>query len=330
MKSPSAWARDASLARGVLSAKLLRRRRPLALSWEVTSRCNAACCYCAFRDAAPDELSTAEALRLIDEMHACGTRLLALTGGEPLTRGDLPCLVAALSGHGIELSLNSNGVLVPRREDVVRAMARVQISLDGPEAVHDRVRGSGSWRRAVDAIDACERWGVSVSVQAVLTRTNLPHVHDLMSWCVTRGLRLQVQPASALVLESDAPNAEAPEPRALDRALRTLSGSPQALLNSSAVLAHMRKWPAATPMRCASGEITARIDSVGTLRLCGRPPAAAPAPSCRALGLAEAYRRLRAPACDQCWCAPRVQVNLAYQGRGLVSLAHSRGAGYRR
>ena len=70
---------------------------PYIISWNLTSRCNLRCKHC-YIDASkpmPGELSTAEALRVLDEIAEVNSEtLLILTGGEPLMRPDLEKLVA--------------------------------------------------------------------------------------------------------------------------------------------------------------------------------------------------------------------------------------------
>ncbi len=60
----------------------------LIIAWETTSACNLRCAsYCrasATAKAAPDELSTEEALAFIDEI-AAHKPMLILSGGEPLS-----------------------------------------------------------------------------------------------------------------------------------------------------------------------------------------------------------------------------------------------------
>ena len=320
--------RQLELAVDVAAAKVLGRHRPLSIGWEVTTLCNAACVYCAFRDASDGELSTDEALVLVREMHECGTRMVSLSGGEPLTRKDLSAIVGALRERDIAVSINTNGFLVPRHEELIRSVQRVKISIDGPEPIHDRVRGAGTWKKAVRGIERCLGWSVPVAAEAVLGKTNLPYLADLVDWCASMRLPLQVQPADPFVLNGDQPNPEAPEPEPLHEAIRRLiDDRPPGLLNSVEGLHHLLRYPKPTAMKCASGQITARVGATGVLRLCGVPPASAPAPSWREHGLREAFRRLHAVPCDRCWCAPRIDVNLGYQGRNLLSIARGRVTG---
>ncbi len=321
--------RKAALAADVAAAKAFGQHRPLSLGWEITAACNAACVYCHFREPSAGELTTDEALRLVAEMAALGTRMVSISGGEPLLRGDLATVVDGLVDRGIAVSLNTNGFLVHRNEHVVRRAHRVKISIDGPEPIHDAVRGSGTFRRAVRAVELCQAWGVPVTVETVIGKTNLPHVEELLEWCGERRLRVQLQPARAAIFHGGEPNPERPDAVALGQLLERLATGKHhsLLLNTPQGLRHIARFPTPTPMACASGQITARITSTGIFKLCGEPPAHAPEASWRELGLQEAFRRLRPVACDACWCAPRVDVNLAYQGRNLLSFARGRAAG---
>src|SRR5690606_7990490 len=69
-----------------------RSARPPVIIWNLLRRCNLTCkhCYATSADSPfRDELDTNEALRVIDDLHAAGVRVLILSGGEPLLRPDL-------------------------------------------------------------------------------------------------------------------------------------------------------------------------------------------------------------------------------------------------
>ena len=78
---------------------------PICLTWELTYGCNQACVHCLTssgrRD--PDELSTAEAERVIDELAAMQVFYVNIGGGEPLVRRDFFDLLvlAVASGVGV-------------------------------------------------------------------------------------------------------------------------------------------------------------------------------------------------------------------------------------
>src|SRR5690348_15897459 len=72
-------------------------RSPFTLAWEITRACALSCIHCRaeaipWRD--PDELSTEEGFRLIDQVVEVGKPILVITGGDPLMRDDVYDLVA--------------------------------------------------------------------------------------------------------------------------------------------------------------------------------------------------------------------------------------------
>lgn len=170
--------------------------RPRIVSWNITAACNLRCPHC-YLDAgrrAPDELSTEEALHLIDGMAQAGTELLILTGGEPLLRADLPLLATRAAGHGIAVVLGTNGTLLTRqRARVLKAsgVAAAGISIDALDPVrHDAFRGvSGAWERAVQGIEACRTEGLEVLVHTTALKMNRQDIPALVRFAHEHGAR---------------------------------------------------------------------------------------------------------------------------------------------
>ena len=117
------------------------------LAWEVTRRCNLACLHC--RAAAgsgpyPDELTTAEGKKLLDDLATMGQVVVILTGGEPLLREDIFDLAAYGNDLGHRMVMAVNGTLLTpaiaaRLKDA--GIQRLSISIDGATAEsHDRLR----------------------------------------------------------------------------------------------------------------------------------------------------------------------------------------------
>lgn len=105
----------------------------------VTDRCDLRCSYCMPPDfkgyeAHPDWLSFDEIERVVAAFARLGTSRVRLTGGEPLTRRQLPLLAARLSAlPGVrDLSLSTNGTRLARHAAALKAagIARVNVSLD--------------------------------------------------------------------------------------------------------------------------------------------------------------------------------------------------------
>jgi len=120
--------------RCVVEARL-GRKRPIYAHYGVTHRCNMRCRMCVvWKSANRDgELSVEQAGELARNLWSAGVRAVAIGGGEPFVRTDLPELVAAFSGAGMEVRVLTNGIGITedRAAAVVAAGLRhVSISLD--------------------------------------------------------------------------------------------------------------------------------------------------------------------------------------------------------
>jgi MoaA/NifB/PqqE/SkfB family radical SAM enzyme len=143
-------------------------RYPLACQWEITCRCNLRCvmCYtdCFNRpEQVRNELTTAEILRIMDELAEAGCLELALTGGEPLARSDFFDIYEHARTGGFLVTLLTNGTLITEEiADRLSALPphRIEISLHGvTERTFDLVtQGRGSFQRCMAAIELlCDR-----------------------------------------------------------------------------------------------------------------------------------------------------------------------------
>src|SRR5215207_873879 len=172
---------------------------PICLTWELTYACNLSCVHCLSssgrRD--PRELSTAEAMAVVDELERMQVFYVNIGGGEPTVRPDFWELVDYATAHRVGVKFSTNGV---RITDVAAAKLAasdyvdVQISLDGATAeVNDSVRGPGSYataRGAMDRLAAAGFRGFKVSV--VCTRSNLDQLNKFKRMTDSYGAQLRL------------------------------------------------------------------------------------------------------------------------------------------
>ncbi len=156
------------------------------VAWNVTRRCNLHCAHCytdSFDREYEGELSTEEARAVIDDLAGFGVPVVLFSGGEPLLRRDLFELIGHAQSSGIRTVLSSNGTLIT--VDVARRLSQiglpyVGISMDGPEAVHDRFRGKkGAFQETLGAIRRCRDAGLRVGLRVTLTEYSYPFLDDL-------------------------------------------------------------------------------------------------------------------------------------------------------
>ncbi len=164
-------------------------KKPIVV-WNSTKACNLRCIHCYYTARAqpdPDELTTAEARTMIDDLAAFGVPVLLFSGGEPLLRQDLFGLGAYAVERGLRTVISTNGTLISR-EAAARiseaGFSYVGISLDGIGKTNDRFRGApGAFDAALDGIRACTEAGVRTGLRLTLNRHNyedLDAIFDLL------------------------------------------------------------------------------------------------------------------------------------------------------
>jgi mycofactocin radical SAM maturase len=158
---------------------------PICLTWEVTYGCNLRCVHCLSSSghARADELTTAEAKRMIDEWADMKVFYINVGGGEPMSRPDFVELMDYCLSRGIGVKFSTNGTLIDdAAADWIAGSdyLDVQISLDGatPET-NDPVRGNGSYLRARRAMQKLADRGFDLKINMVVTRQNF-HQLDAM------------------------------------------------------------------------------------------------------------------------------------------------------
>ena len=154
-------AKSLLFAKSILGANLSRPRSPFKLSFAITYACNMRCKMCNIwkKERSREELD----LKRIEEFFRRLKNVfwLGITGGEPFLRPD----VADIARLAVErcrrldtLHFATNAQLGTRILETVAGLKRIKrpprlvftISLDGPRALHDSIRGApGSWDRAV-------------------------------------------------------------------------------------------------------------------------------------------------------------------------------------
>ncbi len=299
---------------------MFKKPVPVAVGFELTHLCNLACAYCDRHTPLPREMSLPEIIAALDGLRAIGMQEISLDGGEPLAHRHVGDVVDWLRAHRIVVRMNTNGILVRRRAAVVKQLSKVKISLDGPAALHDSVRGARAFERALDGAAAARELGVPVELTCVVGRHNAHAIDEIVAIAAWQNLPIifqpardslfvgQIGPGSAFRLEGDAIAAAF---ACVEEHKRR--GAP--VLNGWASLRHFRGFPDDTDIPCAAGHINATLDPEGILYHCGQFGRRSGGHSVVELGAAEAFRRLTRTGCSQCWCARVVEENYAWGGR---------------
>lgn len=163
---------------------------PRLVFWETTAGCNLRCIHCRRVTIAdqltPQDLDTAHAFRLIDQIAEVGRPVFVLSGGEPLFRPDIYDIARYASDAGLPVALATNGTLIDD-EVALRikesGVKRISISFDGIDAAtHDVFRGlPGSFDAAIAGFRALRNVGLPVQINTTVANHNKEQLDGMVA-----------------------------------------------------------------------------------------------------------------------------------------------------
>jgi hypothetical protein len=157
-----------------LADRAMKECIPLSALFELTGRCNLDCCHCYLDIAHPPwEMTTEQAIGVVDQLVDAGTFFLTLTGGELFLRKDALVVAAHARRRGLALRLFTNATRIT--EELAQEIARikplaVEVSVyASSSAVHNAVtKRPKAFRRTLRGIVLLKRAGVNVGIKSPL------------------------------------------------------------------------------------------------------------------------------------------------------------------
>ena len=173
----------------------------IIVGWSLTKMCNLACIHC-YNDSGKrkhDELTTEEALKVVDKLANTNVKAVNFGGGECALRPDFLEICRALVERDIKISYTTNGTTLEYIESELDLFHDIGVSLDFADAKnHDLFRGrEGTFDKAVESIDKLVEAGVETEIVTCLTKLNsteeelsrlhgLAKEHNVGSWRLNR------------------------------------------------------------------------------------------------------------------------------------------------
>jgi radical SAM protein with 4Fe4S-binding SPASM domain len=143
----------------------------ISLGLGLTNECNLQCPFC-YRDPTRADRLSFEQVKTV--MECLPVRSVNLGTGENGMHPDFDAILAYLRTRPVQLTITSNGHSAAVLEDGdLRAFHDVEFSLDYPtQAEQDSQRGPGNWELIQQQAERCVRLGVSVTIVAVMMKSN--------------------------------------------------------------------------------------------------------------------------------------------------------------
>ena len=168
---------------------------PFLIVWDVTYACNLKCkhCYASAGKPLVDELTTEEALKVVDILSEAGVVAIAFSGGEPLMRKDLYELIDRAKEYEMQVSIATNGTLLTRdraRELKKHKVDFIQVSLDGTKEIHEKFRGvPGIYGKTIEGIKNSVDVGITTCISMTATKLNYRYVPAVMDLAEKLGVQ---------------------------------------------------------------------------------------------------------------------------------------------
>lgn len=138
------------------SAEILQGQKPtpcspIGIGWIIIGGCNLKCihCYGNIEQLPNIVLSTTDCLFIADKIIEANIMRVTISGGEPMLRDDIFCIIQKFYDNNISIILGTNGTFI-QKENVcnLQMCTRVEISLDAnTHDLNNRIRPSSGPRQ---------------------------------------------------------------------------------------------------------------------------------------------------------------------------------------
>lgn len=115
-----------------------------------------------------------------------------VTGGEPFLRKDIFQILEEISLQGFQIYLLTNGVLI--NGEIGKKLSAigvkdVQVSLEGPEEIHEMIRGKGNFSLALKGVETLINGGITVTLNLTLSTLNAHYFKDMVALASSVGVQ---------------------------------------------------------------------------------------------------------------------------------------------
>jgi radical SAM protein with 4Fe4S-binding SPASM domain len=172
------------------------------IQWHLTEKCNLECTHCYQSDEISDELSLDEIRDAIQEIsdtlknwkesyNLKFSPSVNITGGEPVARADLFEILDEFNNIGFDTFVLTNGILINKQKAkqlFKSGVKGVQVSIEGPEDIHDSIRGRNSFSSSLRGVRNLVEAGLQVTLNVTLSKINANYLIDTIKIASDHGV----------------------------------------------------------------------------------------------------------------------------------------------
>jgi len=173
------------------------------VQWHLTERCNLRCKHCYQTGSKGHEMSLSEVREVVGEVSdmlveweekygIVFSPSFNITGGEPFLRHDIFRVLEEIRSRGFDVYLLSNGILIDKERAKMLSdlgVRGVQVSIEGPEEIHEMIRGKGSFSSAMRGVQHLLDAGVIVTFNVTLSDLNADYFMEMVELSSSTGVQ---------------------------------------------------------------------------------------------------------------------------------------------
>ncbi len=167
------------------------------VTWRCTRRCVGNCLYCSYTPPVKPEdaeVNTKLGYKIVDEIYDFGSPWFGISGGEPLVRDDIFDIIEYAKRIGFEVSLITSGFAFDenRLTKLIKNEVHTAVSIDGTPESNDKIRGKGSYNKALYAIKKLSENGILDCIVTTMTKYNIKDMAHPTQLAAEYGARMVV------------------------------------------------------------------------------------------------------------------------------------------
>lgn len=153
---------------------------PEVIDWRITSKCNRKCSFCYGPETAEVDYCVIE--KIIDSISNIGTKVLGITGGEPLLKDNIELIFSFINSRNLKICLSTNADYYEKhRCSIIKNCTVLGLPIEGSTSeIHDAIRGKNSFDAIINAFeDSFNNSDILYRVGTVLTKLNFQDLQNI-------------------------------------------------------------------------------------------------------------------------------------------------------
>ena len=153
-------------------------KSPLSVGIEITNRCDLGCLFCYNESHNQIDMKITDFSKIISILKRIKVFSIIISGGEPLCHNNFKNFCEKIKKSGLIATLFTNGILIKNYANLINSTFKnIYISIDGPENIHNKMRGKNCFRSTINNLKTIK---IKKVMCATLTKLNINYLEEII------------------------------------------------------------------------------------------------------------------------------------------------------